>query len=57
MEVPKLASHHESLNVAWSQLFFGLRQPVPALVDIVGLLGTVVALTVRNSFGQLHEEL
>lgn len=34
-----------SLNMAWSQLFFGLRQPVPALVDIVALLGTVAALT------------
>jgi len=32
-----------ALNVAWSGLFFGLRRPGTALVEIVFLLGAVVA--------------
>jgi len=32
------------LNLAWSWLFFGLRQPLAALVEIVALL-TLIALT------------
>jgi len=32
-----------TLNVAWSGLFFGLRRPGTALVEIVCLLGTIVA--------------
>ena len=31
------------LNVAWSGLFFGLRRPGIALVEIVFLFGTTVA--------------
>jgi benzodiazapine receptor len=33
------------LNFAWMPLFFGLRKPVSAMVDIVGLLGCVGTLT------------
>ena len=32
-----------ALNVAWSGLFFGLRRPGTALVEIVLLFGTIVA--------------
>jgi tryptophan-rich sensory protein len=32
-----------ALNVAWSGLFFGLRRPGTALVEIVFLFGTIVA--------------
>jgi len=32
-----------ALNVAWSGLFFGLRRPGAALVEILILLGTIVA--------------
>jgi translocator protein len=32
-----------ALNVAWSGLFFGLHRPGTALVEIVGLLGIIVA--------------
>jgi len=32
-----------ALNVTWSGLFFGLRRPGTALVEIVLLLGTIVA--------------
>jgi tryptophan-rich sensory protein len=32
-----------ALNVAWSGLFFGLRQPGMALVEIVFLFGAIVA--------------
>lgn len=35
------------LNLAWSPLFFGLQQPLVALVDIVALTGVVGALTVK----------
>ena len=34
------------LNLIWTPLFFGLRKPDWALVDIVGLTGTVYGLTV-----------
>lgn len=33
-----------SLNLAWMPLFFGLRKPVIALVDIVALIGNVTYL-------------
>lgn len=36
-----------ALNFAWSPLFFGLRQPALALVDIVLLLGLVAWTVVR----------
>lgn len=36
-----------ALNFAWSPLFFGLRQPALALVDIVLLLGLVAWTAVR----------
>jgi tryptophan-rich sensory protein len=32
-----------ALNVAWSGLFFALRRPAIALIEIVFLLGTIVA--------------
>ena len=35
-----------ALNVAWSGLFFALRQPGMALIEIVFLLGTIVATAV-----------
>lgn len=35
------------LNLAWTPLFFGLRKPVAALVDIVALLGINSYLTSR----------
>lgn len=31
------------LNAAWAPLFFGMRRPLAALVDLVGLLGTATA--------------
>jgi tryptophan-rich sensory protein len=34
-----------ALNVLWSALFFGLRRPGAALVDIVLLWGGIVATT------------
>lgn len=33
------------LNAAWTPLFFGMRRPAAALVDLVGLLGTAIAYT------------
>jgi benzodiazapine receptor len=33
------------LNAAWSPLFFGLRRPMAALVDLVALAGTATAYT------------
>ena len=33
------------LNAAWSPLFFGARNPVAGLVDLVALLGTATAYT------------
>jgi translocator protein len=35
-----------TLNVAWSGLFFALRRPGMALIEIVFLLGTIVATAV-----------
>ena len=35
-----------ALNVAWSGLFFALRRPGMALIEIVFLLGTIVATAV-----------
>jgi hypothetical protein len=35
-----------ALNLAWSPLFFGARQKTAALVNIVALTGTTVAMTV-----------
>lgn len=35
------------LNLAWSWLFFGLRQPLLGLVDIVLLLALILVTTVR----------
>lgn len=35
-----------ALNVAWSGLFFALRRPGMALIEIVFLLGTIVAAAV-----------
>lgn len=35
-----------ALNLAWSPVFFGLRQPAPALVVIVAM-GLLIGLTVR----------
>lgn len=34
-----------ALNLIWTPLFFGLKRPVLALVDLVALLGTNVYLT------------
>jgi tryptophan-rich sensory protein len=34
------------LNAAWSPLFFGLRRPLAALVDLVALAGAATAYTV-----------
>lgn len=39
-----------ALNVAWSFVFFGMRQPGLALVEIVALLGAIVATMI--SFAQ-----
>lgn len=36
-----------ALNLAWSWLFFGLHQPLPALVDIVVLLALIVVTARR----------
>ena len=35
-----------ALNVAWSGLFFALRRPAIALIEIVFLLGTIIATAV-----------
>ena len=35
-----------ALNVVWSGLFFALRRPGMALIEIVFLLGTIVATAV-----------
>ncbi|KAL7417044.1 TspO MBR-related protein [Mrakia frigida] len=35
------------LNLAWSPLFFGLKQPAVALADLVALTGVVGALTLK----------
>lgn len=34
-----------ALNLAWMPLYFGLKRPIEATVDIVALLGTNVYLT------------
>jgi len=34
------------LNLAWSWIFFGLRAPLPALVELVMLLAAIVATTI-----------
>lgn len=34
-----------ALNMAWMPLYFGLKRPIEATVDIVALLGTNVYLT------------
>jgi tryptophan-rich sensory protein len=36
-----------ALNLAWSCLFFGLRRPLLALIEIVVLLGVIVATALR----------
>lgn len=41
------------LNAAWTPLFFGLRRPRAALVDIVAL--DVAALGLRRATSRLHE--
>lgn len=35
-----------ALNLGWSVIFFRLERPVPALLEMVPLLGTIVALIV-----------
>ncbi len=42
-----------ALNGAWTPIFFGLRRPLPALVDLVALDATTVAL--RRSTALLDE--
>lgn len=34
-----------ALNLIWTPIFFGLKKPIPASIDIVALLGTNVYLT------------
>jgi benzodiazapine receptor len=34
------------LNFMWTPIFFGLKKPAPALVDILALTGTVFYMTV-----------
>jgi translocator protein len=54
VDVPALASYSTqlALNLAWSLLFFGLRRPGLALVDIC-VLWLAVLVTVRE-FGRRH---
>ncbi|CED84035.1 Peripheral-type benzodiazepine receptor and related proteins [Phaffia rhodozyma] len=43
------------LNTAWSPLFFGLRQPALAAVDLLALSGVIGALTVKaHSLPTIH---
>jgi len=35
------------LNLSWTPIFFGLKKPLPALIDIITLTGTVYTLTAK----------
>jgi benzodiazapine receptor len=44
-----------ALNFIWTPIFFGLKKPAPALVDILTLTGTVFYMTV-SALLHLHRK-
>jgi tryptophan-rich sensory protein len=55
VHVPALASYgvQLGLNLAWTMLFFGLKQPALALLDVCALW-LAIAVTIRE-FGKRHK--